>query len=299
VENQKTILVTGANGQLGSEIKSIAHNYESYNFLFVTKEDLPINNYEAVESFFQNKKIHFCINCAAYTAVDKAETDIDTAFAVNASGASNLAVFCEFYKVQLIHISTDYVFDGSALEPITETHPTNPLGVYGQSKLKGEYLVQNINPSAITIRTSWVYSSFGNNFVKTMLRLMAQRDSIGVVSDQFGKPTYAKDLAEVIMQIIIKINTEIDFNKTHNQPQAVFNYSNSGNAINWYDFACAIKESIKSKCEVNPIPTSAYPTPAKRPAYSVLNTDKIENTFGISIPNWKISLEKCLRELSN
>jgi dTDP-4-dehydrorhamnose reductase len=288
--NKQTVLVTGANGQLGSELKSISENYNEFNFLFVTRDNLPINNYEKVEDFFAKHKIDICINCAAYTAVDKAETDVENAFGVNASGASNLAVFCEFHNAQLIHISTDYVFDGTATEPIVETHLTNPLGVYGESKLKGEYLVQNINPSAIIIRTSWVYSSFGNNFVKTMLRLMKEKESINVVNDQFGKPTYARDLAVAIMHIISNPINNFSSPK-------IFHYSNSGNAINWYDFACAIKQKINSKCIVNPIPSSAYPTPAKRPSFSVLNTSKIEQTFKLKIPNWELSLQNCLHEL--
>lgn len=289
--SNKTILVTGANGQLGSELKVISEHYEEYHFLFVTREQLPINNYEAVEEYFKNNTIDFCINCAAYTAVDKAENDAEKAFAVNASGASNLALACKYHKVQFVHVSTDYVFDGTAQTPIKEDTATSPLGVYGESKLKGENLVLQIDPSAIIIRTSWVYSSFGNNFVKTMLRLMKEKESINVVADQMGKPTYARDLAIAIVEIIEQVAEKQITNNT------IFNFSNSGNAISWYDFACAIKEKINSKCLVHAIPTSAYPTPAQRPAYSVLDTKKIEETFSINIPNWGNSLDNCLKLL--
>jgi dTDP-4-dehydrorhamnose reductase len=290
MSNIKTILVTGANGQLGNEFGAIAKNHLNYRFLFVGKDDLPIDDYIAVENFFQNNTIDYCINCAAYTAVDKAETDIEKAFAVNATGVSNLATQCEYYKTQLIHVSTDYVFDGTATSPIQTNEQTNPIGVYGQSKLKGEQLALQINPSCVIIRTSWVYSSFGNNFVKTMIRLMNEKESINVVNDQIGRPTYARDLADGIMKIVEKYSTL-------NNQYSIFNFSNSGNAISWYNFACAIKEKIRSKCIVNPIPTSAYPTPAKRPAYSVLDTKKIEGLQEMEIPNWEDALERCLKLL--
>jgi dTDP-4-dehydrorhamnose reductase len=289
--SNKTILVTGSNGQLGSELKTIAEHYDEYNFIFVTREELPIDNYELVETFFKNNTIHFCINCAAYTAVDKAESDAEKAFAVNASGASNLALACAFHKIQFVHVSTDYVFDGTATNPINEDEPTKPIGVYGESKLKGENLVLQIDPSAIIIRTSWVYSSFGNNFVKTMLRLMQEKESINVVADQMGKPTYARDLAVAILEIVEQVSEKQITTNT------IFNFSNTGDAISWFDFATAIKEKINSNCAVHPIPTTAYPTPAKRPAYSVLNTTKIEETFSINIPNWESSLDNCLKIL--
>ena len=289
----KTILVTGANGQLGSELKAISEHYEDYNFLFVTREELPINEYDLVEAYFQKNKIDFCINCAAYTAVDKAESEAEKAFAVNTTGASNLALACAFHKIQFVHISTDYVFDGTATNPIKEDEATSPIGVYGESKLKGENLILRIDPTAIIIRTSWVYSSFGNNFVKTMLRLMQEKESINVVADQIGKPTYARDLAVAIVEIVEQVNETQLTNNT------IFNFSNTGNAISWYEFACAIKEKINSPCLVNPIPTSAYPTPAKRPAYSVLDTTKIEETFSINIPNWESSLNNCLKILAS
>ena len=285
--NLPTILVTGANGQLGSELRALSTSYPTYNFLFVTRNELEISDAIAVKKYFDANKIDHCINCAAYTAVDKAETEKDIAFKVNADAVGYLAKACEKHQTQLIHISTDYVFDGTATEPIEENEHVNPLGVYGMSKLRGEQLAISNLENTIIIRTSWVYSSFGNNFVKTMLRLMKEKESINVVSDQRGCPTYAADLADAILQIVLKTN---DRTPTTN---GIFNYSNSG-VINWYEFALAIKELSGSKCIVHPIPTSQYPTPAKRPQYSVLDTSKIRQTFGIGIPEWKESLKKCL-----
>jgi dTDP-4-dehydrorhamnose reductase len=286
VAASKTILITGANGQVGKEFRVLAAKYPQYNFLFAGREELAIEDFDAVEKYFADNKINFCVNCAAYTAVDKAEAEKENAFLINATAAGNLAAVCAAHNTQLIHISTDYVFDGSGTQPYRESDTTNPLGVYGQSKLKGEELVLQNNAAAIIIRTSWVYSSFGNNFVKTMLRLMKERESINVVNDQLGCPTYAADLAVVIMEIINKYST-------FNVQYSIFNYCNAG-IISWYNFAIAIKELTKSSCIVNPIPTSQYPTPAKRPLYSVLDTGLIEKTFDIVIPKWKDSLRKCL-----
>jgi dTDP-4-dehydrorhamnose reductase len=287
VANTKTILVTGANGQVGNEFRVLAEKYPQYNFLFAGREDFAIEDFTAVKKYFAANTINFCVNCAAYTAVDKAETEKENAFLINTAAAGNLAAVCAAHNTQFIHISTDYVFDGTGTQPYKETNATNPIGVYGQSKLKGEELVLQNNPAAIIIRTSWVYSSFGNNFVKTMLRLMKERESINVVDDQLGCPTYAADLANAIMQIINKC-------ATLNLQYSIFNYCNQG-TISWYDFAVAIKELTKSNCMVNPIPTSQYPTPAKRPQYSVLDTALIKNTFCVAIPEWKESLEKCLQ----
>jgi dTDP-4-dehydrorhamnose reductase len=284
--NKPTILVTGANGQLGSELKVLSATYTSYNFLFVTKDELAIDDIDAVKKYFDLQKIDHCINCAAYTAVDKAESEKERAFLINGEAVGNLAAVCKAHNTAFIHISTDYVFDGNATEPIKEDDPVDPIGVYGASKLKGEQLAFENNSGTIVIRTSWVYSSFGNNFVKTMLRLMKERESINVVNDQRGCPTYAADLADAIMQII-------DKRSIFNAQYSIFNYSNSGN-ITWYDFAVAIKELTGSKCVVNPIPTSQYPTPAKRPQYSVLDTSKIQQVFNVAVPEWKDSLQKCL-----
>jgi len=293
VAADKTILITGANGQLGKEFRALAASYPQYQFLFATRDELSIENFELVKKYFAEHSIRFCVNCAAYTAVDKAETESDTAFSINADAVGNLAAVCEINKVQLIHISTDYVFDGTANHPYKETDVTNPVSVYGRSKLKGEQLALENNPSAIIIRTSWVFSSFGNNFVKTMLRLMKERESINVVNDQLGCPTYAGDLAVCIMEVIKKCSMfNVQYNPERSR-RAIFNFCNAG-TISWYQFALAIKELSGSNCIVNPIPTSQYPTPAKRPQYSVLDTTKIKEEFAVTIPEWKQSLKKCL-----
>jgi dTDP-4-dehydrorhamnose reductase len=289
---QQTILVTGANGQLGSELRVLSVSYPNCKFLFVTKNELAIDNIDKVKNYFISNKIDHCINCAAYTAVDKAETETEDAFRINGDAVGNLASVCKLHNAAFIHISTDYVFDGSATQPIKEDETVNPIGVYGASKLKGEELAIENNPDTIIIRTSWVYSSFGNNFVKTMLRLMKDKESISVVSDQQGCPTYAADLATAIMKIVDQTSNS----KLH--ASGIYNYSNAGK-INWYEFAIAIKELSGSKCVVNPIPTSQYPTPAKRPQYSVLDTSKIRQTFNFEIPAWKDSLKKCLSILLN
>ena len=283
----KNILVTGANGQLGKEMQAIAAAYPDYNFLFVTKEELAIDDTEAIKKYFNSHTIDVCVNCAAYTAVDKAETESEKAFAINGDAVGNLARLCKENNSLFIHISTDYVFDGTATVPYKEDYLVKPVNVYGASKLKGEELALQYNPASIIIRTSWVYSSFGNNFVKTMLRLMKERESINVVSDQQGCPTYAADLAAAIMEII----------SGENVTAGIYNFSNHG-LINWYQFAVAIKELTGSNCIVNPIPTSQYPTPAKRPAYSVMDTTKIRQTFNVVIPEWKESLKKCLQLLN-
>lgn len=281
---KNTILITGANGQLGKEMQVIATAYPNYHFIFVTKEELPIDNIEAVDSFFISNQINYCVNCAAYTAVDKAEIEPEQAMLINATAVGNLARVCKIYDAVFIHVSTDYVFDGTADTPYKEDHPVSPVNMYGATKLKGEQLALQNNTGTIIIRTSWVYSSFGNNFVKTMLRLMKDRAQLNVVSDQQGCPTYAADLAGAIMQII-------------NSDQAkmypgIYNYSNTG-ITNWSLFAGEIKDLSGSKCIVNPIPSSEFPTPAKRPSYSVMDTNKIQHTFNISIPFWKDSLKKC------
>lgn len=282
---QVTILVTGANGQLGRELQVLAGNYPGYHFIFVSKEELNIADTVAVGNLFSKQPIDFCINCAAYTAVDKAESDEATAMLINGTAVGILAQACEKHQAQLFHISTDYVFDGTAAGPYKPTDQTNPVSAYGRSKLLGEQLAIQYTPSAIIIRTAWVYSSFGNNFVKTMLRLMNERASINVVNDQFGCPTYAADLATAILQIIAS-------GKSRENP-GIYHYSNSGK-INWYQFAAAIKALSGSTCTVNPIHSAQYPTPAKRPAYSVLDTEKIKEIFGLAIAGWEDSLRNCL-----
>ena len=278
-------MVTGANGQLGNELQLLAAGFADYRLLFVTKEELNIAHASTLEKYFSEHTIDFCINCAAYTAVDKAEAEPENAFLINATAVATLATVCKKNNTQLIHISTDYVFDGTANQPYKETDKTNPVSVYGKSKLQGEELAMQHAPSTIIIRTAWLYSSFKANFVKTMLRLMKEKESINVVSDQFGCPTYAADLAAAIMQIITS-------NQSNKNP-GIYHYSNAG-ITNWYEFAVAIKKITGSSCLVNPITTAEYPTAAKRPAYSVLDSTKIKETFGIPILIWENSLEKCL-----
>ena len=292
MSSTQTILITGANGQVGSEFRVLSKAYPQYNFLFVAKDELSIDDVDAVKKYFDQHSIQYCVNCAAYTAVDKAEAETEKAYLINADAVGNLAAVCKTHGAQFIHISTDYVFDGTATTPYLESNPVKPIGVYGASKLKGEQLALQNDPATIIIRTSWVYSSFGNNFVKTMLRLMKERESISVVNDQQGCPTYAADLAKAIMQIIINYQLSVI-----NSTNRVFNYSNAG-VINWHQFAVAIKELTNSKCIVNSIPSSQYPTPAKRPQYSVLDTAKIRETYAITIPAWKDSLVTCLALLT-
>ncbi len=284
--NKPVILITGANGQLGKEFRAFENKFPSYRFIFVGREELPVQNNEQVIEFFQRHQPAFCINCAAYTAVDKAETEKDESFLVNATAVGLLASVCRQFNTKLVHISTDYVFDGLSPVPYTEEDATCPVNTYGASKLKGEELCLQNNPNAMIIRTAWVYSTFGNNFVKTMIRLMKERSSLSIVNDQVGAPTYAADLAGAIMDII-----ERDYWKA-----GLYHYSNGGK-ISWYDFAVAIKELTGSSCQITPVSTSQYPTPAKRPSFSLLNTTKIKNTFSISVPDWRVSLEKCLGQL--
>lgn len=280
-----TILITGSNSQLASELKAIHGNFPYCQFLFVTKDELNIQDITALSKYFSGHSIDYCINCAAYTAVDKAESEKYFAYLTNAEAVATLAKVCNNNKAQLIHISTDYVFDGTASQPYKETDKTNPTSVYGKSKLQGEELAIQHCPSSIIIRTSWLYSPYKNNFVKTMLRLMAEKESINVVSDQIGTPTYAADLALAIMRIIKST-------KSNDNP-GIYHYTNQG-ITNWYEFALAIKNITGSNCIVNPITTEQYPTAAKRPAYSVLDTTKIATTFPVAIPDWKESLQKCL-----
>ncbi|MCT7487103.1 dTDP-4-dehydrorhamnose reductase [Aliarcobacter cryaerophilus] len=281
------ILVTGSNGQVGSELKELSSNY-SYNFFFTDKETLDITNEEALKNFIQSNNINTIINCAAYTAVDKAESDEHNAGLINRKAVKKLAKLSQQNNIKLIHISTDYVFDGKAYKPYCEEFQTNPQSVYGKTKLDGENELIKINPhNSIIIRTSWVYSSFGNNFVKTMLRLGKEKESLGVIFDQVGTPTYAKDLAKTILDILPQIN---------NDKVAIYNYSNEG-VLSWYDFAKEIMKMAKLPCKINPIETFQYPTPAKRPHYSLLNKSKIKSTFNIEIPYWKDGLDDCLKRL--
>ena len=283
---RQTILVTGANGQLGNEFKQLTSAYPFYKFIFVTRDELNITDTDSVNNFFHSSPPSFCINCAAYTAVDKAETEIEEACNVNSKATAILAAACKEYNTRFVHISTDYVFDGTATTPYREDSPTNPVSVYGQSKLDGEQKAFAANPDLVIIRTAWVYSQFGKNFVKTMLRLMRDKPEIGVVNDQLGSPTYAADLAEAVMAIIA----------SGNWIAGIYHFSNQG-IISWFDFASAIKELSRSDCKINPLTTSQYPTPAKRPAYSVLDSSKISDTFNIPLRGWKDSLEQCLNRI--
>ena len=279
------ILVTGSNGQLGSEIKELSKDY-NYNFFFTARDDLDITNKENIREFCQKNSINVIINCAAYTAVDKAESDEINADLVNRKAVKKLALVSQELNIKLIHISTDYVFDGKNFKPYCEEYKTSPQSVYGKTKLDGENEMIKINPkNSIIVRTSWVYSSFGNNFVKTMLRLGKEKELLGVIFDQVGTPTYAKDLAKTILDIIPQIN---------NDKVEIYNYSNEG-VLSWYDFAKEIMKMAKLDCKINPIETFQYPTPAIRPHFSLLNKSKIKSTFNIEIPYWKDSLDECLK----
>ena len=284
----KKILVTGANGQLGQCLQKISSQFEEFEFIFTDSETLDITNKEEVNDFFWQNAPDFCINAAAYTAVDLAETDIEKAFLVNADGTENLAEACAENNAQFIHVSTDYVFDGENNLAYTEEDFTNPLGVYGASKLAGDELALEVNPCSVILRTSWVYSEFGKNFVKTMLNLFATKEELNIVADQFGQPTNANDLAEAIMKII----------KSEKITPGIFNFSNLGR-ISWFDFAEKIAELSEAKIKLNAIETSQYPTPAKRPKNSVLDLGKISKTYAVPLKPWEESLEDCVQILQN
>lgn len=279
------ILVTGSNGQVGSEIRELSSLYEN-NYFFTGRDTLDISNYDDIDKFVAENNINIIINCAAYTAVDKAETDEIKAETVNHLAVKYLAEISKKQSIKLIHISTDYVFDGKSYKPYTEEDIVSPNSIYGKTKLNGEKAMIEVSPdNSIIIRTSWVYSSFGNNFVKTMLRLGKEKDELGVIYDQVGTPTYARDLAKAILDILPNIK---------NNKVEIYNYSNEG-VLSWYDFAKEIMKMTKLNCLINPIETKDYPTPAKRPHYSLLNKSKIKQEFDISIPYWKDSLNTCLK----
>jgi dTDP-4-dehydrorhamnose reductase len=285
---KNTILVTGGNGQLGSELRALAPIHSEYHFIFTGVENLDICNHKAVVTFIEKNNITVIINCAAYTAVDKAEEQAELADRINHIAVANFAQIAKDKNIQLVHISTDYVFDGINHQPYRESDTPNPKSVYGQTKLEGELAMQKINPqNSMIIRTSWVYSKFGNNFVKTMLRLGSERNQLSVVADQIGTPTYAADLAEAILTILPKIK---------NKNVEIFHYSNEG-VCSWYDFAKAIFEMSELAIEVYPIGTSQYPTPAKRPFFSVLNKNKMKEKYHINIPYWRDSVESCLQQI--
>ena len=301
------VLVTGANGQLGQAIQSISGKYPEIDFVFCSSSELDITNLENCQAIFSTHQPHFCINAAAYTAVDKAESESSKAFDINANGPENLAITCKKHNTILIHISTDFVFDAYFLDGIayydrelrlplksnlglTETDVPFPSGVYGLTKLQGEQAIQANWEKHFIIRTSWVYSQFGNNFMKTMLRLASEHESLSVVNDQIGTPTNAVDLAEVLIVIMVS-----SF-KFQVSSFGIYNFSNEGQC-SWYDFAKEIFHQKGVSIDLKPIPTSAYPTPAKRPAYSVLDKTKIKSTFGVEIKEWQTSLATCINQL--
>ena len=281
------LLITGANGQLGSEIRDLATNDNINSYIFTDIDELDITDLDAVCNYIQIHKPDFIINCAAYTAVDKAEDDIELCSKINYIAVENIAKGAKRVGAKVIHVSTDYVYGGDSSTPYVESDATEPKSVYGSTKLKGEMILIDILPEdSITIRTSWLYSTYGKNFVKTMIMLGKERASLNVVSDQHGTPTYAKDLAKAIMQIA----------NADKFIAGIYNYSNEGECT-WYDFACEIHKIAGVECVVNPISTNEYPTKEKRPAYSVLDKSKIKRTFGLNIPNWKESLNECIRIL--
>ena len=282
------ILVTGANGQLGSELQKLSCDYPEFEWVFTNRKQLDLDNISAINEQLIEINPDFIFNCGAYTAVDKAEEEPEVANTINHLAVGAIAQFAYENHVRFIHVSTDYVFDGTKNSPLTEIEATNPINVYGASKLAGEVLALKNNPNTIIIRTSWVYSEFGNNFVKTMLRLMKEREQISIVDDQIGSPTYAADLAEVLIKI----------SKSPEWKPGIYNYSNEGE-VSWFDFAKTIQQLNNLDCKVHRVPTTSYPTPAKRPAFSLLDKSKIKETFGIAIPDYKDSLLKCLTKLSS
>ena len=281
------IIVTGANGQVGNELQFLAQQSPDFEFHFTDIAELDITNENAITSLFEEIQPTYCINCAAYTAVDKAESDAEKAKLINETAVKYLAQTCQKFNATFLHISSDYVYHNRVNRPLKETDKPSPKGVYAATKLAGDVVALAQNKNTIVLRTSWVYSSYGHNFVKTMLRLGKERDQLTVVYDQIGVPTYARDIAKTMLDIILKIeNGQANF-------RGIYHFAPAGVTC-WYDFAKAIFEIENITCNVRAIPTSAYPTPAKRPHYSVLNCDKIKQTFDLEIPYWKDSLKACL-----
>ncbi|MFT6439706.1 dTDP-4-dehydrorhamnose reductase [Cycloclasticus pugetii] len=290
----KTIIVTGGSGQLGQSIRGLVGSDSGYLYLFPNREELNLNDCASIDAFFAGKEFDLIINCAAYTAVDQAEAEPELADQINHMAVNKLAKMVASRQARLIHISTDYVFAGENFKPYIESDKVAPQGEYGFSKLRGEQAIESLMPNnALIIRTSWVYSAFGNNFVKTMLKLASQRDELNVIYDQVGTPTYAADLAQAIIQIAQSDGFNNNTFKTE-----LYHYSNEG-VCSWYDFAISIFELSGVSCQVLPIETKDYPTPAKRPHYSVLNKAKIKQAYGIQIPYWKEALQRCLKVLED
>lgn len=287
------VLITGAYGQLGSDLKTLSNDFLDIEWYFTDYDTLDITDSGAINSYFDRCHPDFAINCAAYTAVDRAENEVEKATLLNKVAAGNLALLCKEKDAKFIHISTDYVFDGMAFIPYREEDETNPQSVYGKSKRDGELAVIEQNPQSVIIRTSWLYSSFGNNFVKTMIKLGNERDHLKVVFDQVGSPTYAFDLASAIIQIV-----RLSAGNVKNWKPGIYHYSNEG-VCSWYDFAIEVHQIAGISCRVEPIESKDFPTLAKRPAYSVLNKAKLKSTFGIEVPYWKHSLLKCIKLIQN
>lgn len=281
-----TVLVTGKNGQLGQSLAKIAQDYPQYELTFVGRDALDLSSSKSIDDYFDGKVFDAIVNCGAYTAVDKAESEFELANQINHLAVAQLANIAKAQNAVLIHISTDYVFDGQNHKPYVEADATAPQSVYGLTKLHGELALQAINPQGCIIRTSWVYSEFGNNFVKTMLRLGKERDALTVIFDQVGSPTYAGDLAKAILDLLSAKHSTLQ----------IYHYSNEG-VCSWYDFAKTIFELSDITCQITPIETKDYPTPAKRPHYSLMNKAKIKHDFGLEIPYWKDSLKTCLQIL--
>ena len=288
--NKHVVAVSGKNGQLGSELQDIAKLFTGYDFVFADKEELDIASQSSLETFFEKYQPQFFVNCAAYTAVDKAESEKELSYQINATAVGNIATLCRQYNTTLIHISTDYVFNGTGRIPYAEDELVDPINHYGYTKADGEKLALQNHLHTIIIRTSWVYSNYGHNFVKTMLRLMKEKESIAVVNDQYGSPTNAADLAETVIAIVrYCVNNPI--------PSGIYHYGNEGN-ITWHDFAMAIKEISGLSCTVNAISTEQYPTPAKRPTFTVLDKQKIQSVFLVKTKDWRESLRKCIEKIN-
>jgi len=283
------ILITGAYGQLGSELKELSENYPQFTFFFTDADTLDICDKAAINSFVSENGINYILNCAAYTAVDKAESDGELCYKINRDAVRNLGEVAAANGAKVIQVSTDYVFDGSSCRPYTEEDAICPKSVYGNSKVEGEQALMEVCADAAIVRTAWLYSAYGNNFVKTMIRLGNERESLGVIFDQVGTPTYAADLALAMMKMVV-------FAEENGFVPGIFHFSNEG-VCSWYDFAKKIHRLAAVNCKVNPIETSDYPTPAARPQYSVLNKKKIKTTFGLTIPHWEESLSDCIAKM--